>query len=263
MTDGASVKQRRTGTPTADDVSADLARKVAADGLAPGDRIGSERELADRYGVSRWIVRKALATLENDGVITQTNGRTGGVFVAHKKVVRDLGVLEGLPQYLRTQGFEAGTAVLGTRMVPADDDLSRELELPTASWVLQVDRLRLAAGLPLSVESVWLPAHMFPGLFDHSLVGSIYELLESEYRIERGEAVETIEAVAAAADLATALQVAPGTPVLKVSRTARLASGEVFDFGREFYRADRISIVVPTAGKQHARRRITDLPQDT
>ena len=48
----------------------------------PGERLGAERELAERLGVSRSTIRAALADLERNGVIRRLRGRAGGIFVA-------------------------------------------------------------------------------------------------------------------------------------------------------------------------------------
>jgi len=63
-----------------------LARQVeemiAVDGMASGDLLGSEAELVERLGISRWTLREALTLLERDGRIEVRRGRHGGIFVA-------------------------------------------------------------------------------------------------------------------------------------------------------------------------------------
>lgn len=248
--------QRDSPSRTAGEVSQLLSASIAADSLQPGDRVGAERELAERYGVSRWVIRKALEHLEAEDLVLRTHGRSGGVFVAPKKVVRDLSHLVGLPQYLREQGLKAGTTVLATRAGPADEQLAKELGVSTDAWVFQIDRLRLAGGLPLNVESCCFPAELFPGLLDQSLVGSLYEVLDNHYGVDRGEAIETITSVPADRQNAATLQVPVGAPLLAVTRTAELTSGQVFEFSKELYRADRIAIVVHAAGERTAQRHL-------
>ncbi|XTP38401.1 GntR family transcriptional regulator (plasmid) [Mycobacterium sp. TJFP1] len=243
---------RHQGSP---DVASRIREAIRQDALQPGDRIGAERELADRLGVGRWVLRKALGELQSEGVTISVHGRSGGVFVSPRRLVRDLETLVGLPTYLRTQGLEAGTTVLGTRVEPAEGDVVKELQIPAGDPVFVVDRVRFAGGLPLSVETVRLPANLFPGLLDHSLVGSIYELLESQYSVGRGQAVESISAAPATAEQAALLQLAPGDPVLVVKRTALLTSGEPFETSEDFYRFDRMTITVHTTGSGQPRRR--------
>jgi len=62
------------------ELSCRLERLILDAGLAPGEKIPSERQLARRFGVSRAIVREALHELQGRGVIETRHGR--GSFVA-------------------------------------------------------------------------------------------------------------------------------------------------------------------------------------
>ena len=160
-----------------------------------------------------------------------------------------------LPEYVRARGLEAGATVLGTATITADERLAELMEVPEGTWVLQVDRLRLAGGLPLSFETIWLRAEQFPGLLDRSLVGSMYELLETEYGLERGEAVETISARQVDRAHLASLQVHAGAPILAVSRVARTSAGDVFEYSEEIYRADRTEMIVRAPAGARTERR--------
>lgn len=245
--DTSPGKGRGDGVSAAD-IAAELRKVIVEQDLGPGQRVGVERELAETYGVTRWVIRKGLELLERDGLILRTHGRKGGVFVAPKRVVRDLEPLVGLPEYVRKQGLEAGTMVLGTSLGRPDPDIANDLQLNDGEWAYQLQRVRLTGGIPLCLEFNHLPADLFPGLFDFPVNTSIYGLLEEQYGIRRGAAEETISVDAATREQALILQVATGTPVLIVDRTAKLEDGVVFERSREIYRGDRISILVHTGG---------------
>jgi GntR family transcriptional regulator len=218
--------------------------RLLAEMGGPGERLGAERELAERLGVSRSTVRAALAELERNGVIRRSRGRGGGIFVADRKVERDLTSLAGLPAYLRRQGFEAAARVLSTATVEADAGTAAALGLAPSALVLEVVRVRLADAEPISLERALFPAERFRGLLDRSLGGSLYELLETHYGVVPGEAEERIEVVGAGAAEAKLLGLRRGAPLLAVARTAWDADGHAFERSHDLFRADRARIVV-------------------
>jgi GntR family transcriptional regulator len=210
----------------------------------PGERLGAERELAERLGVSRSTIRAALADLERGGVVRRARGRAGGIFVAERKVERDLTSLAGLPSYLRRQGFESDARVLSTATVEADAETAAELGIEAPAPALEIVRVRLADGEPISLERALFPAERFPGLLDRALGGSLYELLETNYGLVPGEAEERIEVVAAGAAEARLLGLRRGAPLLAVARTAWDAEGQAFERSHDLFRGDRARIVV-------------------
>lgn len=221
-----------------------LLAEIAAGTPPPGERLGAERELAIRYGVSRSTLRAALDALESAGALHRVRGRNGGIFASQRRVERDLTSLSGLPAYLRRQGFQSGARVLSTATRGADEETAAVLGLREGDLVLEIVRVRLADEQPVSLERARLPANAFPGLLDRSLSGSIYDLLESGYGLQPGEAEERIEVVSATAADARVLEVRPGAPLVGIVRTAWTADGRPFEHSRDLFRADRVRIVV-------------------
>jgi GntR family transcriptional regulator, transcriptional repressor for pyruvate dehydrogenase complex len=76
-------------TPRFEAVHADASEQIAREirmyvereGLRPGDRIGTEHELAREFGVSRPTLREGLRRLAGTHLIRVQKGRAGGVFV--------------------------------------------------------------------------------------------------------------------------------------------------------------------------------------
>jgi GntR family transcriptional regulator len=224
--------------------------RLLAELPGPGARVGAERELAERLGVSRSTIRAALGDLERSGVIRRTRGRGGGIFVAERKVERDLTTLAGLFAYLRRGGFQSDARVLSTATVEADPDAAAALQLAAGALVLEVVRVRLADGEPLSLERALFPAERFPGLLDRSLGGSLYELLQEHYDLHPGEAEEHIEVVSAGAAEARLLELRRGAPLLAVARTAWDAGGRPFERSHDLFRSDRARMVVRSLPRQ-------------
>jgi GntR family transcriptional regulator len=239
--------------PAAEDARLRLLDQISRGQLRPGERLGAERDLARALGVSRSTVRQALAALEMAGVVRRVPGRGGGTFVRQQKVERDLSQVVGVPALLRQQGMTAGSQIVSTGLATADEDAAAALGLSAEDYVIDVVRIRLADGSPISLEHVRLPAQLFPGLLDLPLGGSLYELLQEHYGTVPGEAVEHIEVVSAGEDEASILGVEPGAALLSITRTTKDADGGVFEFSHDLFRADRTLITVRTPASTRAK----------
>src|SRR5437764_13631237 len=86
-----------------------LERAIERGRLSPGDRLPAERELAERYVVSRMTLRQALGALEQRGRLLRSKGRYGGTFVTEPKL--ELTGTSALPDQLRALGLAAGARV--------------------------------------------------------------------------------------------------------------------------------------------------------
>jgi GntR family transcriptional regulator len=232
--------------PAAERVRRLLLERISTGSLRPGERLGAERDLATELGVSRSTVRLALAALERSGDVRRVPGRGGGTFVRRRKVERDLSRVVGVPALLRAQGMTSGSRIVSTGMVAADDETADALGVPPGTYVVDVVRIRLADGTPISLEHVRLPAERFPRLLDLPLGGSLYDLLEEHYDTSPQQAEEHIEVQPAGQDEASILGTAPGAPLLAIRRTTRDSDGVVFEYSHDLFRADRTVITVRT-----------------
>src|SRR5689334_13731287 len=79
---------KASDTPAFKQIAEQLRASVAAGRLAPGDKVPSESQLMEHFGVARMTVRQALADLRAEGLLVAEHGR--GVFVRERPVVRRL-----------------------------------------------------------------------------------------------------------------------------------------------------------------------------
>jgi len=202
--------------------------------LEPQDVLPSETELARRYDVSVMTVRQAMNELVNEGLIYRERGR--GTFVARQPMVHPLQRLEGFSEDISARGLVPSAQILAFEHVPAPKEVALALELEPAHEVLRIKRLRLADDRPVGIHDSYLRGVYFDQttLEKH---GSLYALLEAQGLI-LAEGEEVLEAVAADQEASELLNVPPGSPLLLVSRTVYLESGQPIEFVRATYRAD-------------------------
>src|SRR4051812_31672478 len=171
----------------------DTRQRVLAlvESLRIGDAIPSERKLSVDYGVSRLTVRAALEELSREGFLERRHG--SGTFVSEPKIAQQL-TLTSFSEDMRRRGMVAGSRALELKAVHAGAMLGRALAVSPDARVLRIERLRLADGEPMAIETLHVPATLVPGLTRARLEGaSFYELLERDYDIVISSGVQTIE----------------------------------------------------------------------
>jgi GntR family transcriptional regulator len=221
--------------------------------LPSGAAVPTERELCERFGVSRGTVRQALDRLEAEQRIYRHQGK--GTFVARPKIDQML-ELTSHTEYVRAQGMEPRSRLIGVTRVRAEPDVATMIGLADGDEVLQIERVRLADGEPLAVELLYLEAKRFDGIA--AVLGesqSLYHLLRARYGVELAWAEETIEAVVSPEREAALLGIASGAPVLLLCRQSFDPSGRPVEFVRSVYRADRFRFrtrLQPTSGSPRA-----------
>lgn len=226
-----------------------LLTDISAGALPPGAKLGSEREMAEHYSVSRSTLRQVLAALEASGLVRRVAGRAGGTFISHAKVERDLTKLTGVPAYLARQGYVSGSRILSTQMRMADAPTRSALGLGDHDLVFDLRRVRLADGTPFSLDHARFPTDRFPGMLEMPLGGSIYELFEQHYGTHVEEAEEQIEIVNATDEEASVLAISPGAPLLSITRTSYDPDGLPIEFSHDLLRSDRVKIRMRTRGR--------------
>jgi GntR family transcriptional regulator len=213
-----------------------ISQEIESGALAPGDRLPSERWLCDELGVSRATVRRAIEELVLDGLV-EARGR--GSFVTGEALAEPPNTLMSLSELGRSRGLEATSRVLTREVRPATLDEAEAFGIAPGAEVLELLRLRMLDGLPISLDHNRVPLRLLPGALDVDFsTASLYAALDAEGHHPTRADYE-VEARAVAEDEAELLGLAPGAPVLQTITVAIKEDGQVVDLGRTIYRADR------------------------
>jgi len=212
-----------------------LTRSLQASEWKPGDAIPSEMELAARYKVSQGTVRKAIDELAAENLLVRRQGK--GTFVAtHAEQKIQYRFLRLTPDIGAGPGLER--QLLDCRRVRAPAEVARSLGLRTGDAMVQVRRMLHAAGVPVVLDEIWLPGHLFKGLTAERLNehrGPMYGLFETEFGVRMIRAEEKIRAVAADALSSGLLQVPQGSPLLSVERLSHTYHDRPVELRRGLY----------------------------
>lgn len=205
--------------------------------LQPDQAIPSEREFAEQYQISRMTVRQALTNLVNEGFLYRKKGT--GTFVNKRKVEQVLQGLTSFTEDMIERGFTPSSEILSYTKVPASRSVALHLEIGQEEPVLQIERIRLADGVPMALETTYMPFDLAKDLTKEQAEDSIYRYIEEKLSLTIDEARQELEAVVANADDAKYLHIEQGSPVLRIMRITYLEDGTPFEYVKSSFRADR------------------------
>ncbi|HEX6676907.1 MAG TPA: GntR family transcriptional regulator [Actinomycetes bacterium] len=231
---------RSSPVPLYYQVAQELERAIQSGELAPGSRLDNEIALADRLGLSRPTVRKAIEYLVDRGYLVRKRGI--GTQVVHPKVRRPV-ELTSLWDDLSTSGQDPRTTVRSLRTVAAPDAVAHALRVEPGSPVVALERLRYAGDEPLAIMRNHLPAGLVELTADALELGGLYQLMRAA-GIRLHMASQTIGARSASAAEARLLEVRAGEPLLTMQRTTYDDGGRAVELGDHLYRASRYSFEV-------------------
>jgi GntR family transcriptional regulator len=205
--------------------------------LVEGDAFPPERELALRFGVARETLRQALHELLVEGRI-ERRGR--GTVVSKPKLVQPLSLKSYTEGALR-MGREPGRILVTWENVDASPDLAGALEVPAGDAVMHLERVLLADGQRIGLESTYLPRHRF-GRFTETFdpTTSLYAAIRAT-GVRFGSAVERVETVLASPREAGLLESTTAMPMLRLHRRSLDTEDRPIEVVRSLYRGDRVA----------------------
>jgi GntR family transcriptional regulator len=215
-------------------VRAGILERLRTGEWAAGDKIPTEPQLAEAFGVGIGTIRRAVEELVAERLLIRRAGR--GTIVARfgdehafdhyfNFVDRDGEAIKVTAQMLRF-GKERATATLAAT-----------LKVERGAQLASVVNLRLRDGVPVMLDHLWFPLDVFPNVDAKTFAGrrgSIYGFYQEQFGISVVRVVEDLGGALADDSLAQALGVAPGAPVLRIERTAYTFKDKPVEFRVRF-----------------------------
>lgn len=203
----------------------------------PHSQLPPESEIGSIFDVSRITVRQALRDLQTEGLIFKVPGK--GTFVSKPKAFQELTQLEGFAEAMSRQGHDIYNRVTGLRTVAATARLAQQLQVGEGTPLAEIRRIRLLNREPVSLEITYVSEALGERLRREDLARrDIFLILENDYGIALGKASLSIDAAPADMEVAAALQLSVGMPVLRIERLTHTAARRPLDFEYLYFRGD-------------------------
>lgn len=203
------------------------------------ERFPTDRELVEHYDVSRHTIREAVRKLTDEGLIIRRPGR--GSYRAPSSFSQTTGAIYSLFRSVEQSGVSQTSVVIALEPVH-DEAAAKILELSADAPLFHLERIRLADGIPLAHDRVWLPLAIAEPLLDADFGRTaLYDELRRHCDIIPEEGVEVARPITLDRTVATMLGRHAGDAAFEIDRRT-MARGRPLEWRITIARGDRFAI---------------------
>ncbi len=227
-----------TGVPLYQQIFVILRNKIISGELSPGEKVMSEQELCLRFGVSRVTARGALTKLAESGLVERQRGsgtRVASRIETKRPVVASM---DGLIENVGHIGRTTDVRVLEHGQAPASGECAAALDVDRGTMVQRAIRVRVHDGTPMTYLVTWIPADVAALIEGQDMSATPLLLLLENAGIPVESARQSISATVADSEIAAALGIAAGSPLIEVRRVVSDSSGRPIEYIKVLYRPE-------------------------
>ena len=215
----------------------DTIKEDIDDGIwAIGDRLPSERDLADQFKVSRMTLRQAVTLLVEEGILERRIG--SGTYVASRRVQEKMRGTTSFTEIIQSQGKKPSTRVISYQRKMASQTEIERLCLHKNDYVIKMERIRYADKLPVVFEETYIPEKLIKSFQQKDITEHFFKtLIENGYEI--GKSQQTIYAKNASERVATYLGIPKNHAILALTQVSYFTDGRPFEYVKSQYVGDR------------------------
>ncbi len=213
-----------------------LKKKIDDDFWEIGQRLPSERDLADDYEVSRMTLRQAITLLVEEGILERRVG--SGTYVASHRVQEKMRGTTSFTEIVRSQGKTPSSQLVSYQRKPANETEIEQLQLKPSDYVVRMERVRYADNVPLVFEVASIPEKLIRKFKREDITEHFFQTL-TDNGYEIGKSQQTIYAKNASERVANYLKVPKNHAVLALTQVSYFTDGRPFEYVHSQYVGDR------------------------
>ncbi len=226
-------------------VADDLRRRILEGEFRTGEFLPSEQKLAAAHGVSRGVVRNALASLQRRGLLASRPG--SGWRVHPGFATQEFAEVRSFAQWATARGMLPGGRVVHQEYAPADAADARTLRVRMDDELLRVTRVRTLDDRPVMVERTAYAPWVTPTIEAlPSEAPSVTDAMALS-NIATTSGTHRIDTVVASSEDAALLGVRRSTRLLRVRRVTSAADGRPIERSDDHYAPDTVAFEVHTS----------------
>ncbi len=201
-----------------------------------GQRLPSERDLAERFAVSRMTARQAVTALAEEGILDRRVG--SGTYVASRRVREKMRGTTSFTDIITSQGKVPSTEVLSYLKTAPNEVECEKLNISKKDLIIRMERIRYADSVPICFEVASIPYSLVRNFDKRSITSNFFKtLVEHDYVISHSEQV--VSAKKASTEIAEYLKTRAGSAILGVTQVSYLSDATAFEYVLSQYVGDR------------------------
>jgi len=213
-----------------------ILKAIKNEEILVGEKIPSERELAEYHNISRMTVKKAVDILVNNNYLIKKQGR--GTFVSNYKESYSISPLLSFTKEMKKKGLNYKNKILNFSKIK-DKKIAKKLNLKENDEFFKIERLRLIENKPFLLEKTYLSTIKIADLKQEELKNnSLFQLIKNKYNIKLKNAEAEIEAVILNDQIAKKMKVKAGMLGLYFEQISRNENDEIIEYTSAYYRND-------------------------
>lgn len=220
----------------------DYAEKIQNGQLAPGTKLPSENDMTVEYGTSRETVRKALNLLAQYGYIHKVRGKGSFVLDIGRMNFPITGLIS-FKQMSERYDWETKTHVDEVKLVPADAEIARHLQISVNEPVWRVIRAREIEGEKIILDKDFFLSSIVEQLSVDIASRSIYEYLEGERQLKISYAKKEISVEKVTSEDQRLLDIHDYSHIVVVKNYVFLEDTTLFQYTESRHRLDKFQFV--------------------
>ena len=201
-----------------------------------GQRLPSERDLAETFQVSRMTLRQAITLLVEEGVLERRVG--SGTFVASTRVQEKMRGTTSLTEIMKSQGKTPSSQLLSYRRTLPSKQEVEKLGINKTENIIRMERVRYADKLPVVYEVASIPEKFIKNFNREEITSHFFQTLQ-EHGYKIGKSQQTIYARLAKEKIAHYLGIPRGHAILALTQVSYFEDGTAFEYVKSQYVGER------------------------
>lgn len=224
-----------------------LREDIAEGRYRPGDKLPTEAELSERFGVNRHTIRHALSALIEDNLVHTRRG--SGAFVKGTPTDYPIGKRVRYHENLRAAGRYPSKRVLHVETRPATEKEAARLGMVPGDLLTSRHGISMADGQPIALSISEFPEVRWPGIGEFMRENTgVTAALEKAGVTDYTRLSTRVRAALANATQAVHLELREGAPLIYTTSLSIDQNGQEVEFGRTWFASDRVTLTLEEDG---------------